>query len=200
MISNYMLPLIIRYLVIIKGLWNVLSYVFLTLMNESYERKYNWINITELFVCLFGFFVLFCFVLFCFDVLFVCLFVFVATPRVLSSASNIQLKLDGTWIKRSISVKNMGVTFDGSMNMSIHISKSCEIGNFHINNLWRMCRVITHDACHCAVRALVLSRIDYAKMLLLVPAELIANGCNVSRIRLPGWFLHVDATGALPKW
>ena len=38
--------------------------------------------------------------------------------------------------------------------------------NYHIRNLWRIRRFITQDACHSAVRALVLSRIDYANSLL----------------------------------
>ena len=57
--------------------------------------------------------------------------------------------------------------------MSIHISNLCKTVNFHIRNLWRigLRRFITQDACHHAVRALVLSRIDYANSLLFGARE-----------------------------
>ena len=48
-------------------------------------------------------------------------FFVVASQRVLSSVSDIKLELAGASIKPSYSVKNLGVIFDGSMNMSIHI-------------------------------------------------------------------------------
>ena len=50
--------------------------------------------------------------------------------------------------------------------MSNHISSVCKTVNYHIRNLQRIRRFITQDACHSAVRALVLSRIDYANSLL----------------------------------
>ena len=93
-------------------------------------------------------------------------FFVIAGPRVLNLVSDLQLKLDGKTIKPSISVKNLGVTFDGLMNMSIHISTLCKTINFQIRNLWRIRRFISREACHHAVRALVLSRIDYANSLL----------------------------------
>ena len=93
-------------------------------------------------------------------------FFVVASPRVLNLVPNIRLNIDGTIIKPSISVRNLGVTFDSSMNMSILISNLCKTVNFHICNLWRIRRFITQDVCHHAVRALVLARIDYANSLL----------------------------------
>ena len=55
---------------------------------------------------------------------------------------------------------------DGSLNMSHHVSSLCKTVNFHIRNLWRIRRFITQDACHHAVRGLVLSRLDYANSLM----------------------------------
>ena len=98
-------------------------------------------------------------------------FVVVASPTVLDLVSNIRLNIDGTLIKPSISVKNLGVTFDNTVNMSIHISNLCKTVNFHIRNLWRIRRFITQDACYHAVRALFLSRIDYANSLLFGARE-----------------------------
>ena len=75
-------------------------------------------------------------------------FFVVASQRFLSSVSDIKLELAGASSKPSTSVKNLCVTFDGSMNMSIHIVNLCKTVNFHIHNLWRILRFITRDACH----------------------------------------------------
>ena len=50
--------------------------------------------------------------------------------------------------------------------MSCHISNLCRTLNFHLRNLWRIRRFLSQEACHHAVRALILSRIDYANSLL----------------------------------
>ena len=75
-------------------------------------------------------------------------FFVVANPRVLNLVSNIKLNTDGITIKPSISVRNLSVTFDATMKMSIHISNLCKTVNFHIRNLWHIRRFITQDACH----------------------------------------------------
>jgi hypothetical protein len=93
-------------------------------------------------------------------------FFIIATNRVLITLPEIELKLGESTIKPSSSIKNLGVFFDGSLNMSIHISNLCKTVNYHIRNLWRVRRFLTQEACHHAVRALVLSRIDYANSLL----------------------------------
>ena len=93
-------------------------------------------------------------------------FCIMASNRVLKTLGEIQLTLGDVIIRPSSSVKNLGVTFDASLSMSNHISSVCKTVNYHIRNLWRIRRFITQDACHSAVRALVLSRIDYANSLL----------------------------------
>ena len=50
--------------------------------------------------------------------------------------------------------------------MPCHISNLCRILNFHLRNLWRIRRFLSQEACHHVVRALILSRIDYANSLL----------------------------------
>jgi len=92
-------------------------------------------------------------------------FMIIATPRVLSTLPDIQLKLGDIYVHASTSVKNLGVVFDSTMSMTDQVSAVCKSVNFHIRNLWRIRRFITQEACHHAVRALVLSRIDYANSL-----------------------------------
>lgn len=93
-------------------------------------------------------------------------FIVFASPYILRTLPDVQLKLGDTFIPASTSVKNLGTVFDSTMSMSDQISAICRCVNFHIRNLWRIRRFITQEACHHAVRALVLSRLDYANSLL----------------------------------
>ena len=93
-------------------------------------------------------------------------FCIMASNRVLKTLGEIQLNLGKVNIQSSLSVKNLGVTFDASWSMSNHIGNICKLVNYHIRNLWRIRWFITQDACHSTIQALVLSRIDYANSLL----------------------------------
>ena len=93
-------------------------------------------------------------------------FMVIASPYILGSLPNIQLQFGNVSINSSSSVRNLGVMFDSTMSMSEHINSVCKSVNFHIRNLWRIRRFISQEACHHAVRALVLSPIDYANSLL----------------------------------
>ena len=94
-------------------------------------------------------------------------FFLVASRNVSSAFSDLELNLGDCTIRRSLSIKNLGVTFDDVINMSGHINSICKTVNFHIRNIWRIRRFITMEACHHVVRGLVLSRLDYANSLLV---------------------------------
>ena len=98
-------------------------------------------------------------------------FFILASNRILNSLSDITLTLGDISIKPSVTIKNLGVIFDNSLSMADHVRNLCRTINFHIRNLWRIRRFLTQDACHHAVRALVLSRIDYANSLLFGARE-----------------------------
>jgi hypothetical protein len=69
-------------------------------------------------------------------------------------------------ISASTTIKNLGVTFDVAMNLSDHVTAMCKSINFHLWNLSRIRRFITEEACANAMRALVISKLDYANALL----------------------------------
>ena len=69
-------------------------------------------------------------------------------------------------IRSSLSIRNIGVTFDSVMTMSNHISSICKPLHFHLRNLSRVRIFIYETTCHHAIRALVTSRLDYAISLL----------------------------------
>jgi hypothetical protein len=93
-------------------------------------------------------------------------FFVIASSRAHSYLPNIKLDLGDVTIQSTKTVKNLGVTFDQVLNMSCQVSNICKTVTFHIRNLWRIRRFITKNACHHAVRVLILSRIDYANSLL----------------------------------
>jgi len=98
-------------------------------------------------------------------------FIVFASNRVLPHLANLELRLGNVCIHPTSSVKNLGIFLDAPLNMSEQISSLCKSINFHIRNLWRIRRFITHEACHNAVRGLVLSRLDYGNSLLLGARE-----------------------------
>ena len=92
--------------------------------------------------------------------------IIVANPRVLNCLSDISLRVGDTIINSRPHVRNLGVEFDSSLNMSHHISTLCRSLNFHLRNLSRVRMFIDDVTCHHAVRALVTSRLDYSNSLL----------------------------------
>ena len=93
-------------------------------------------------------------------------FFLIANRNVSAALPDLHLSVGALSIRRSTSIKNLGVTFDESLTMTSQVNTICKSVNFHIRNLWRIRRFITIDACHHVVRGLVLSRLDYANSLL----------------------------------
>jgi hypothetical protein len=93
-------------------------------------------------------------------------FIIVANPRFLNSLSDISLRVGDTIINPRPHVRNLGVEFDSSLNMSHHVSTLCRSLNFHLRNLSRIRMFIDDATCHHAVRALITSRLDYSNSLL----------------------------------
>ena len=66
----------------------------------------------------------------------------------------------------SPTVRNLGTVFNHTMKMDDHVNQLSRSLNFHIHNLNRIRRFLDFDACHNAVRALILSKLDYCSCLL----------------------------------
>jgi hypothetical protein len=76
------------------------------------------------------------------------------------------LYVDELEIPVSSSIKNLGVVFDNEMKMSDHITHLARSLNWQIRNLCKIRRFLDFNACNNAVRALILSRMDYCCSLL----------------------------------
>ena len=84
----------------------------------------------------------------------------------LKHVSHLTLRINETVINPSQTVRNLGVLFDSTMSMTPHVHNTCKSINFHLQNISRIRKYIDVDTCHAAVRALVLSRLDYCNSLL----------------------------------
>ena len=81
------------------------------------------------------------------------------------SGLTLQLDDDNKFSATS-NVRNLWVVFDANMQMSDKVSAICRTANFHLSNLWHIRRFIGKDTCVHAVRALIISRLDYCNSLL----------------------------------
>ena len=94
-------------------------------------------------------------------------FFFIAGPsRVMKSFPDIALNIAGTEIRRSDSIRNLGVEFDACMSMSAYIASLCKTINFHMRNIARIRRFIDRATCERVICSLVTSRLDYANSLI----------------------------------
>ena len=77
-------------------------------------------------------------------------------------------------LKSPLRVLNLGITFDSKMTMSPHITALCRTLNFSLWNISRIRRFVDQETCINAMRALILSKLDYGNALL--------SGCKVTDI------------------
>ena len=81
--------------------------------------------------------------------------------------TNISLQIGGVIIHPSATVRNLGVQFNQNMSMTNHVSIMCRSLNFHLRNISRIRMFLDESACHHAVRALIIAKLDYANSMLL---------------------------------
>ena len=93
--------------------------------------------------------------------------------------SGVSLKIGGSEIEPSKSIKNLGITFDPHLKMNLQVNSVCRTVNFHLRNIARIRRFIDQNTCAHAVRSLVLSRLDYGNSLLGGISR-----CNVKRLQV----------------
>lgn len=82
--------------------------------------------------------------------------------------SNLHLVISDQTVPLSSEVMNLGVCLDSSFKLSSHVKHIVRTCNFHFRNLWRIRRFIDVKTCHHAVRALIISRLDYCNSLFTV--------------------------------
>ena len=93
-------------------------------------------------------------------------FLVVLSPHHLRQFSCPDILLSGHTFSTSTAVKNLGCYFDRHMNLDRLISSYCSTAYYHLRNISRVSHYLSREACHAAVRSLVLSRLDFSNGLL----------------------------------
>ena len=90
-----------------------------------------------------------------------------------SKSNGVKLKSDNEFVNQTSSTRSSkvcaivpGYCFGSHMKTDDHVNQLSRILNFHIRNLNRIRRFLDFDAFHYAVRALILSKLDYCSCLL----------------------------------
>ena len=102
------------------------------------------------------------------------------------------LDIGGTQLLPSASVRNLGVTFDSTLNYRSHINALIKCCNLHIRNLYAVRRYMNRDTLVTLVTSLIVSRVDYCNSLfvglpnyLLKKIQSILNRCARLVFSLP---------------
>ena len=66
----------------------------------------------------------------------------------------------------STAVKHLGSWFDSRLNMLTHIDKTCSSAFYHLHNIRRIRKYLTHQSVESPIHAFVASKIDYCNGLL----------------------------------
>ena len=76
-------------------------------------------------------------------------------------------ELAGAHLHPALSVRNLGVIFDSSLNFKDHISSVVKSCNYHIRNLYAVRRFLGSDCLVTLVHSFIVSRVDYCNSLFL---------------------------------
>ena len=93
-------------------------------------------------------------------------FLLVGTKQQLAKVCIKDIKVGCVEISPSSSVRNLGVWFDSSLNVSEHITKLCASAFFYIYNIRRIRKYLSRDSAETLVHSFISSRSDYGNSLL----------------------------------
>lgn len=101
--------------------------------------------------------------------------VMVFGPEPLRVRLDHMISLDGISLTSSLSVRNLGVTFDQNLSFNSHIKLVCRSAFFHLRNITKIRKLLTQHDAEKLVHAFVTSRLDYCNSLL--------SGCPKNSLR-----------------
>ena len=88
------------------------------------------------------------------------------SPHNLRVYGSPSLVLPGITLTCTDAVINLGCYYDRHMQLDRLVSSYCSSANYHLRLISRIRHLLTRDACHAAIRCLLLSRVDYCNCLL----------------------------------
>ena len=93
------------------------------------------------------------------------------------------MHINGTCIKFSPSVRNLGVTLDSTLSLHQHVMNVCRVAYFELRCINSIRNLLSVDAVKTLVCSLVLSRLDYCNSLLVgLPQYLIKRLQGVQNV------------------
>ena len=76
------------------------------------------------------------------------------------------IKIGAGIIKASKSAKNIGVWLDSVLSMDVQINNICKTAFFHLRNIAKIRKFLTHRQCEILIHAFISSKLDYCNILL----------------------------------
>ena len=96
--------------------------------------------------------------------------------KYLNNMQDTFLYVDNTLIPFSNSAKNLGVYFDGTLSMSLHVNQLCKTLNFELRQIYLLSSMLDKNSLQTLVSAFMFSRLDYCNTLLFnLPDNLISR-------------------------
>jgi hypothetical protein len=101
-------------------------------------------------------------------------FLVITSPHMKPVLQDISICVGDSYISPSVKACNLGVIFDKFLNLEAHVSTICRSTCFHLKNIGKVRKLLTHDSTAQLIHALITSRLDYCNALFYnMPASLI---------------------------
>ena len=82
------------------------------------------------------------------------------------STQDFSLNIDGTPVKTSTHIRNLGVIFDPTLSFLPHVNNITKIAFFHLRNIARLRPSLTFSAAETLIHTFISSRLDYCNSIL----------------------------------
>ena len=98
--------------------------------------------------------------------------ILVGTPHQTKSSPITSITFSGSNIPLSSSVTNLGVKMDPQLTFKSHISNLCKTSFYHLQNISKLCPILSLSDAEKLVHAFISSRLDYCNALLIgIPSK-----------------------------
>ena len=86
------------------------------------------------------------------------------------------MNINGTYVKFSPSVRNLGVTLDSTLSLHQHVMNVCRVAYLELQRINSIRNLLSIDAVKALVCSLLLSRLDYCNSLIVGLPQYLIKG------------------------
>ena len=98
-------------------------------------------------------------------------FLIIGTGHKLAKVNINKITIGSTNIAPILTTRNLGAWFDNHLNHKMTINKSCKAAYYHLYNIRRIRKYLSHETVETLIHAFITSRLDYSNSLLFaIPA------------------------------